>query len=286
MKDLSHLRAGPGCSWFEVAIGSAKTNTAILRSIKHAVHERYKEFEESIENYQTEPRKSGISFSGDVLKDFYEHPPTELKTLLKARRRDHTLDACPYCGFPRAPETLDHFLPKEDWPEYSIFSDNLVPQCRGCAPIKGMKCFSKNEKQSFFLHPIYSPVLSTLRFKIDVTLTKGKLTFSPAFSIPESITDDDAKRIKFHLKSLQITQRIMDYCDEQYRHWIRIAQSKPCDINSIFESRLSERECDPYPNNWATAFYQGVLKNPDAVQELQRHVVSKPLKSGEAHRFI
>ncbi|WP_116893603.1 HNH endonuclease [Pseudomonas syringae] len=286
MKDLSYLRTGPGCSWFELAIGSAKKNTAILGFIKYAVRERYEEFDGFIEDYQTEPRKSGISLSGHVLIDFYERPPAPSKTLLEARRHDHTLDECPYCGFPRAPETLDHFLPKERWPEYSIFSDNLVPQCRDCAPIKGVKYFCEHENQSFFLHPIYSPALSTLRFKIEVTIVEGKLVFSPAFSIPESITDVDEKRISSHLKNLHIKQRIVDYCDEQYRHWIRIAQSKPCDIKSIFESRLSERECDPYPNNWATAFYQGVLKNQDAVRELQRHVVSKPLRSNGAHRII
>jgi len=286
MKDLSHLRTGAGCAWFEVALGSGKTNTAILRFIKSAVLERYQEFDSAVADYQTEPRKSGISFSGDVLRGFYEYPPVELKALLKTRRRDHTLDTCPYCGYPRAPDTLDHFLPKEDWPEYAIFSDNLVPQCRSCAPIKGAKCFSAEENQSLYLHPMYSAALATLRFKIDVTIASGKPMFSPSFSVPDSITNEDEHRINLHLKSLKIRARIMDYCNEHYRHWIRIAQSKHCNIRSILASRLSEKECNPYPNNWATAFYQGVLANPHVVRDLQRHVVKKAATPPGVHRFI
>lgn len=286
MKDLSYLREGPGCSWFKVAIGSGKTNAAILELVRCAVYERYREFDGFMAVYDTEPRKTGISISGHVLREFYERPPSALKLLLQARRRDHALDECPSCGSPRPPETLDHFLPKEDWPEYAIFSDNLVPQCRGCAPIKGVKYFSKKEKQSLFLHPMYSPELSTLRFKIHVKMVGGKPNFSPVFSIPESVAESDLERVILHLDSLQVRARIVCFCREEYRHWIRLAQSKPCDIKSMLESRLSERVCDPYPNNWATAFYKGILDSPDAVRDLQQHIVSKPPKPGEKHRFF
>lgn len=286
MKDLSYLREGPGCSWFELAISSGKVNAAILKLVKHAVYERYREFDGFMAAYDAEPRRTGISISSHVLREFYEHPPSALKPLLKARRRNHALDECPCCGSPRPPETLDHFLPKEDWPEYAIFSDNLVPQCRGCAPIKGVKYFSKKDNQSLFLHPMYSPALSTLRFKIDVKMVSGKPDFSPIFSIPESVAESDLERVSLHLDSLQVRARIVGYCHEEYRHWIRLAKSKPCDIKSMLESRLSERICDPYPNNWATAFYQGILGSPHALRDLQQYIVSEPPKPSEKHRLF
>lgn len=286
MKDLSLMRTGAGCTWLEVAIISDKANTAILGFIKYAIYERYREFDDFIANYQTAPKKSGISFSGQVLKEFYERPPVTLRKLLKARRTAHALDVCPYCGFPLAPETLDHFLPKEDWPEYAIFSDNLVPQCRGCAPIKSARYFGLKEKQSLFLHPMYSAALSTLRFKIDVKMEELKVVFSPSFSISNNITDDEAQRVSLHLKNLQVRRRIVDYCNDQYRHWIRVAQSQACDIKAIFQSRLSERECNPYPNDWATAFYQGVLNNADAIADLEGYTHSGPSKPKEEVRFL
>lgn len=286
MKDLSHLRIGAGCSWFETAISSNKENAAILALIRYAIYKRYQEFDALIDDYQLEPSKCKMSLSAHVLRGFYESPPVKLKALLKARRCDHALDACPCCGSPLAPETLDHFLPKEDWPEYAIFSDNLVPQCRGCAPIKGVKYFCEKEKQSLFLHPMYSPALSMLRFKIDVAMVEGKPIFSPVFSLPESISDDVARRIGLHLKSLQVKARIVEYCNEGYRHWIRIAQRKNCDIKSMLKSRLSEGECDPYANNWATAFFQGVLNSPETVQDLERHIVDALPKPYESYRYI
>jgi hypothetical protein len=45
---------------------------------------------------------------------------------------------CPYCSFGEA-ETLDHFLPRSRFPEFSLFSRNLVPCCPTCNRIKTTK---------------------------------------------------------------------------------------------------------------------------------------------------
>lgn len=48
----------------------------------------------------------------------------------------HTLkDLCPYCMLDR-PRTLDHYIPKDEFPEYAMFVKNLVPCCYDCNNIK------------------------------------------------------------------------------------------------------------------------------------------------------
>ena len=41
-------------------------------------------------------------------------------------------DECPYCGGVGVVGTLDHFLPKAQFPTYSVLPLNLVPACRDC----------------------------------------------------------------------------------------------------------------------------------------------------------
>ena len=41
-------------------------------------------------------------------------------------------DKCPYCGGVGRPRNLDHYLPKAEYPQFSVHLNNLVPSCRDC----------------------------------------------------------------------------------------------------------------------------------------------------------
>lgn len=45
----------------------------------------------------------------------------------------HDLNFCPLCGGPGC-RTIDHHLPDASYPEFSVFSRNLVPSCSSCNP--------------------------------------------------------------------------------------------------------------------------------------------------------
>jgi hypothetical protein len=44
---------------------------------------------------------------------------------------------CPYCCGIGVPSTLDHYLPKSPFPQYSVYPENLIPCCRDCNSVKG-----------------------------------------------------------------------------------------------------------------------------------------------------
>jgi hypothetical protein len=244
---------------------------ACLRYAKFALLDCYEEFDGIIENFKDYPPASRAKIIAPVLREFYGAPPKDLGEMVLVRRRKHALDECPYCGHPLAPRTLDHFLPKEDWPEYAIFSNNLVPQCSDCAPIKGQRYYCTTNNQALFLHPMYSSALSTVRFHIDVKIEEKKIIFKPKFSILEYLSVEDERRIILHLKSLQVQRRIEEYCIEQYQRWTRIVGSRGCNVRASFERRLMEADLDLNARNWGIAFYQGVLNNPEVVKHLQMH---------------
>lgn len=59
--------------------------------------------------------------------------------------------SCPFCGGIGATRNLDHFLPKTNFPLYSITPDNLVPSCRDCNTEKNNAFATIPEGQS--IHP-------------------------------------------------------------------------------------------------------------------------------------
>lgn len=62
------------------------------------------------------------------------------------------LGRCPFCGFGHA-STLDHYLPKTKYPQFSVLPLNLVPSCKDCNTGKSTAIANVAEGQS--LHPYF-----------------------------------------------------------------------------------------------------------------------------------
>lgn len=82
-------------------------------------------------------------------------PLSELKDdILKALKNqgDVNLLRCPYCML-NEPKTWDHYLPKNSYPEYSVYHENLIYVCFGCNQIKRDHY---NAKMLLYCHPYFS----------------------------------------------------------------------------------------------------------------------------------
>jgi len=63
-------------------------------------------------------------------------------------------DKCPYCGGIGAPSTLDHYLPKSRYPQFSVLPTNLLPCCRDCNTGSKNTTIS-TQKHEQILHPYF-----------------------------------------------------------------------------------------------------------------------------------
>ncbi|RSX51422.1 HNH endonuclease [Bifidobacterium samirii] len=62
---------------------------------------------------------------------------------------------CPYCYYANTVDTIDHFFPKSIFPEYSIYSFNLIPCCSKCNRIKSDTLPSSGKRYiHFYVDPI------------------------------------------------------------------------------------------------------------------------------------
>lgn len=271
MKYLSDMKATLPCSWLAEAVTCNKKNVAKLKRAQEGIGKRYEAFDQIIADHLTSPKKKGRKAVGPVLINFYSEPPAVLDRHLTTRRRDHKLRECPYCGYPFSPDTLDHFLPKDDWPEFAIMANNLVPQCQDCAPIKGTRYFSVLHGSALYLHPIYSDVLSKVSFKICAKLLSGLPDFEPRFEVAPGMSVADKKRLSLHLKELKVPSRMVQYCHRQYTQWELKLKEKANSVQLLLMQRVSELPHANLASNWEGAFLQGILASPEVMTELQKN---------------
>ncbi|MHA1630719.1 MAG: HNH endonuclease [Candidatus Heimdallarchaeota archaeon] len=62
-------------------------------------------------------------------------------------------DKCPFCGGIGLPSTLDHYLPKANYPQLAVLPINLIPCCKDCNTGKSNSLAKNAEAQA--LHPYF-----------------------------------------------------------------------------------------------------------------------------------
>jgi hypothetical protein len=250
--------------WQIIAHSSKKHGVAELLGIHARLLASHTAYKGMIDDYHDAVQSSTLT--GDekkILIDFYESPPSALKKLIQERRNDHGLDCCPYCGYPYAPDTLDHFMPKDEWPEFAFLPNNLIPQCRGCAPIKGSFYYCADSASCLFVHPIYSDLIS--RVRIQISITSVSEYDRPIFAVScvvGSANAEDLKRVARHLKSVKFKSRVEAYCIREFLHIKRQLKRKAFNIRLFLEAVVNKRSSsDGTSVDWECALYRAILIN-------------------------
>ncbi len=108
------------------------------------------------------------------LIESYDRRPVAIKRRLASMRdtlAPENADLCPYCSLDTNPD-LDHFLPKGDFPEFSLHGTNIVPICTPCNR-KKLNSFVNAHGDRMFLHPSHEPTVDTPIVQSTLELTGG-----------------------------------------------------------------------------------------------------------------
>jgi len=113
---------------------------------------------------------------------------------------------CPYCGIGE-PNTIDHYIPKSLYPEFSVFGLNLIPCCWTCNMEKGEKWLENGNRRIInfyfdsipnekFLHAIVS-----FNEHTDVPTLSLELRSNP------KINQQFFRTIETHFRDLKLIER-------------------------------------------------------------------------------
>jgi hypothetical protein len=79
-------------------------------------------------------------------------------------------DVCPYCTITPV-RTLDHYLPKDPYPEFAILTMNLVPSCSGC---NSSRDFRDSTGERALIHPYFDTIADEKLLFAKVRVVNGK----------------------------------------------------------------------------------------------------------------
>jgi 5-methylcytosine-specific restriction endonuclease McrA len=173
------------------------------------------------------------------------------------------LGKCPFCGFGQA-TTLDHYLPKAKYPQFSVLPFNLVPSCKDCNKGKSTAIATTAEDQS--LHPYFDHQ----NFIDDQWLYARVIETKPAtiyffVKAPEQWNDISKERVKAHFKAFKLDLRYPVEVAEQLaclRHSL-IALYQLGGLNGIRKHLTNEAKSSGllHRNSWQTAMFQALVES-------------------------
>lgn len=173
---------------------------------------------------------------------------------------DHNLQYCPACGEDGRPNTLDHHLPKDSYPEFSITPSNLFPMCDICQRKKGTATVDEAGLR-YFIHPYFDDFASQQVIAIEIL---------PPFHQPTievrahgGLAPDDFALASRHLAKLEIPQRFYRYFRQEYGRLLRLVEDLrataapvPAALG-VFHVHARRKAI----NSWDHVWYSGVLAN-------------------------
>lgn len=201
------------------------------------------------------------------LRSLYASPSNELPHINRMRAESDA-NCCPMCGSFHS-GTLDHLLPKTDFPAFAIFGRNLVPACK-CNSKRSTLLTGPNPGERI-LHPYFDDILGQRLFVARFE-DPGKV---PRITVRLLLDPHDPSftAVRFHMANIVERTSIMRYLKTSWMGLLRRpslaaaelrnAPMTRQDLDDILTLEL-DRQDDTHgsKNNWRSVFIAGLLDDP------------------------
>lgn len=193
-----------------------------------------------------------------VYKDRMAKQKTPGRTIYDVLRGSSPQGICPLCG-QRVVMTLDHYLPKANFPVFSVVPYNLVPACSDCNKIKLNEVPQHANQQT--LHPYYDDVTNEQWIYAEVI--EDDLV-AIRFFVQSPVTWDQVlkDRVSHHFDILKLgelyaAQAGTELANIRYRlNELHNAAGAETVSEHLQEEAVSRQRA--HVNSWQTAMYQAI----------------------------
>ena len=186
--------------------------------------------------------------------------------------------ACPYCNVATV-DTLDHFLPKKVYPEFSVLAQNLVPSCSTCNRKKGATCFHSSGLN--LMHPYFAKVPDDAILVVDVTVTVQEVAWRFALQQNASIANADFEPIANTFTLLELADRydevsvgeiidVISGFDDFY------SDGDPTAVRAFLQQLASSSRNSRGFNYWKTVILQALADSDAFCAGAYRTLIGKP----------
>lgn len=208
------------------------------------------------------------------------------RLLWEGRRKGARVDAirhirvpcCPMCGS-QITGSVDHYLPKETFAEFSILYENLVPACANCNSAGKGLLYRGDADPERFIHPYYDDWANAALWKVEIEPPYEAPTFSatPLAGLAAPIPSI----VSFHLKHV-LGKQWLGFNERAWgalpdRLIGRRPENAPITAEAV-RAELEERQWDADRfdgvNSWISALLRGIGGSDGAIA----HIASRTEK--------
>jgi hypothetical protein len=205
----------------------------------------------------------------EFLKERYESPAKKYGlNWIKKLRDNHELAYCPMCGSATV-KTLEHYLPKANYPEFYIFSLNLIPSCSTCNQKRSNNANAPGSPIPL-LHPYFdSDILDRGFLFTEITPPYEAPMFLPIFDNAQ-ITGITRDRVQRHITKSVDRNAFHAWSKNQWTEW-KTKANRESSLNSfltLISQHLSDHVQVSGQNTWTAAFLRGLHANHNAANWL------------------
>jgi len=216
---------------------------------------------------------------GDALRLHYTSPPQGMD-FFETIRDKGSPDVCPMCGSLKS-GTLDHIYSKTRFPEFSVFSRNLVPAC-DCNTLRN-QVLAGNAPGERLLHPYFDAVMTRRLVRARITSRNGDLA-SPEVGVTILIRRNAPlyPAVRFHLDNVILRTKVISHFENAWAKLLKMYDRYLAlppgdftidDIDQRLRAHLVSTDLwYGTPNNWDSMFFAGLLATPSAKQYLQDRI--------------
>lgn len=171
-------------------------------------------YEEYLNDFASMEGKANSAFHGQdnecaALISCYESMTESFRSMrgqIFTCQPEELLGLCPYC-LHGEPQTLDHYIEKTNFPEFSILCRNLIPCCWNCNHKKIDKWRKGDER--LFIH-FYNDAFLHHRF-LHARLIYGRESVIPKIDFfltkPDDMPDEEFRIVSSHFDVLELLSR-------------------------------------------------------------------------------
>ena len=237
-----------------------------LQEIAAQIKLDYDNYDSNKYNLEIMVPDSSVSAQADYLLNCYERGKKidDIKKSIKDNIPSGIKGKCLYCMISE-PHTLDHYLDKSEFPEFSIYTDNLLPICSRCNNKKGTKWVNGSDR--LFINNYFDDIISDNYLFIDIGLSSGipfvervRLDFSGVIATKKQID-----LVESHYKELDLIKRYK-------KSAIGLLETIVCELTEPTRENLSaceeaiQRKLNAFEkingsNHWEAAVCRGILDN-------------------------
>lgn len=254
--------------YFPLIIASKHLKTrAALEAVQQQVVDLCDAYDEALKKMTPPLGRVWHQEAHDALKSCYGVGTTALSahkdSILMALKAQSEVNVqrCAYCML-NDPRTWDHYMPKEDFPEYAVYHPNLLYVCFGCNQRKSNH-FSKTEL--LYCHPYFSVDAEHALLHCKVTVTNGKLAIK-YYGAAAGTLHTAGEIAQRHVLNLSLTDRFKGEASSTVSGLIgELRQHFPAGVSvaaleGVLERRYAEARSRLGSNAWDSRLWHGLAR--------------------------